>query len=201
MDFGDRRGRAPQSNFFFISMQFSVQIGQTIGPFPTARLFDLIALSLPHKLCVCDGRLYEWRVGRWTEIVKFLCSPVWEILDILTQFSMELSIYPFGRIGCRATYDLLILSQPIPVADLHSKILDVPPPPECPNSFNFMQFLGNFGKIVCWSPPPPGSWRPTWGKSWIRHCILFRAITFKEKHGLRNPYFILSLPHFVSNSH
>ena len=27
-----------------------------------------------------------------------------------------------------------------------------------PNSFNFMQFLGKFGKIVCWLPP--GSWRP-----------------------------------------
>ena len=27
-----------------------------------------------------------------------------------------------------------------------------------PNSFNFMQFLGKFGKIVCWCPP--GSWRP-----------------------------------------
>ena len=24
------------------------------------------------------------------------------------------------------------------------------------------------GKIVCWRPTP-GSWSPTWGKSWIRH--------------------------------
>ena len=24
-----------------------------------------------------------------------------------------------------------------------------------PYSFNFMQFLGKFGKIVCWRPPPP----------------------------------------------
>ena len=29
----------------------------------------------------------------------------------------------------------------------------VPPPPGGPNSFNFMQFLGNFGEIVCWRPP------------------------------------------------
>ena len=34
-------------------------------------------------------------------------------------------------------------------------------PPRGPNSFNFMQFLGNFGKIVRWRPPgklvsPPG---------------------------------------------
>ena len=26
-------------------------------------------------------------------------------------------------------------------------------PPGGPNSFHFMQFLGNFGKIVCWRPP------------------------------------------------
>ena len=26
-------------------------------------------------------------------------------------------------------------------------------PPGGPNSFNFMQFLGTFGKIVCWRPP------------------------------------------------
>ena len=49
-----------------------------------------------------------------------------------------------------------------PVADLHSKILDACPPGG-PNSFNFMQFLGNFGKIVCWrlpgelAPPPRGN--------------------------------------------
>ena len=38
------------------------------------------------------------------------------------------------------------------MADLHSKILDARPPGG-PNSFNFMQFLGKFGKIVCWHPP------------------------------------------------
>ena len=32
--------------------------------------------------------------------------------------------------------------------------------PRGPNSFNFTQFLGKFGKIVCWRPPPPESWRP-----------------------------------------
>ena len=35
--------------------------------------------------------------------------------------------------------------------------------PRGPNSFNFMQFLGNFGKIVCWRPPPEG-WRPHLGE-------------------------------------
>ena len=27
------------------------------------------------------------------------------------------------------------------------------PPPRGSNSFNFMQFLGNFRKILCWRPP------------------------------------------------
>ena len=42
---------------------------------------------------------------------------------------------------------------------------DAPPTPPLtprgPNSFNFMQFWGNFGKIVCWCPHL--------GESWIRH--------------------------------
>ena len=46
----------------------------------------------------------------------------------------------------------------LPVADLHSKILDAHPPPGGPSSFNFMQFWGNFGKIVCC--PPPGDLAP-----------------------------------------
>ena len=31
-------------------------------------------------------------------------------------------------------------------------------PPGGPNSFNFMQFSGKYGKIVCWCPL--GNWRP-----------------------------------------
>ena len=42
------------------------------------------------------------------------------------------------------------------------------PGPGCPNSFNVMQFLGHFGKIVCWCPPW-GVGAPSSGKSWIRH--------------------------------
>ena len=44
--------------------------------------------------------------------------------------------------------------------------------PQGPNSFNFMQFLGKFGKIVCWRAPW-GVGAPSSGKSWIRHCKLF----------------------------
>ena len=36
-----------------------------------------------------------------------------------------------------------------------------PPPSKRPNSFNFMQFSGKFGKIVCWRPPP-GQLAPPW---------------------------------------
>ena len=49
-----------------------------------------------------------------------------------------------------------------------------PPSPGGPNSFNFMQFLGKFGKIICWRPlPPPGSWRPLLGEILDPplHCI------------------------------
>ena len=38
-----------------------------------------------------------------------------------------------------------------------------PPPAGGPNSFNFMQFLRKFGKIICWRPPL-GSWRPLLGR-------------------------------------
>ena len=50
-------------------------------------------------------------------------------------------------------------------------------PPGGPNSFNFMQFLGNFGKIVCWRPPL-GSWRPLLGE--ILDPLLENIIFDKE---------------------
>ena len=45
-------------------------------------------------------------------------------------------------------------------------------PPWGPNSFNFIQFLGKFGKIVCWRPPW-GVGAPSSGKSWIRHWLIY----------------------------
>ena len=72
------------------------------------------------------------------------------------------------------------------MADLHSKILEArPPPPGGPNSFNFMQFLGKFGNIVCWRPPPPESWRPLLGE------ILDPPLKTVHK-GLRGPFICLS---------
>ena len=51
----------------------------------------------------------------------------------------------------------------ISVTDLHSKVLDLHPRPRGPNSFNFMQFLGKFSKIICWATWGVGA--PTSGKS------------------------------------
>ena len=56
-----------------------------------------------------------------------------------------------------------------PVADLRGA-RETRPFPGGPNSFNFMQFLGKLGKILCWRPPPQRVGEPTSGKSWIRHC-------------------------------
>ena len=48
------------------------------------------------------------------------------------------------------------------------------PPPRGPNSFNFMQFLGKFGKIVCWRPPgelaPPPRGNP--GSATAFNCCM-----------------------------
>ena len=48
------------------------------------------------------------------------------------------------------------------VADLRGG-LEGRAPSGRPNYFNFMQFLGKFGKIICWRPSP-GIWRPLLGE-------------------------------------
>ena len=54
--------------------------------------------------------------------------------------------------------------------------------PPGPNSFNFMKFLGKFGKIVCWRPLSRGVGAPSSGKSWIRHCVLLHVLVIKDKN-------------------
>ena len=54
-----------------------------------------------------------------------------------------------------------------------------PHPPRRPNSFDFMQFSGKFGKIVCCRPL--GSLRPPSGKSWIRHCNVMHIFRYSTK--------------------
>ena len=80
---------------------------------------------------------------------------------------------------------ILLISQYskyLAVADLHSKILEIP---RGPISFNLMQFLGKFGKIVCGrSPLPPRVGAPTLGKSWIRHCYVHYDNSFITEYTL-----------------
>ena len=51
---------------------------------------------------------------------------------------------------------------PVPLADLRGVQGTPPPPPGGRIFFNFMQFSGNFNKIISWRPP--GSWRPLLGE-------------------------------------
>ena len=56
-------------------------------------------------------------------------------------------------------------------------------PPGGPNSFNFMQFLGKFGKIVCWRPPgelaPPPRGNPGSATDIIQHKLNTNINLFK----------------------
>ena len=60
----------------------------------------------------------------------------------LQQYKRAISLVSQTTIGYKTT---------IPVADLRGARGT---PLGRPNSINFMQFLGKFGKIVCWRPPP-----------------------------------------------
>ena len=65
-----------------------------------------------------------------------------------------------------------------------------PPPPGGPNSFNFVQFLGKFGKIVCWRPPgelaPPPRGNP--GSATAKYRYLRTGInTFSGVHNIIIP--------------
>ena len=74
-------------------------------------------------------------------------------------------VLPDGGVGCKLVFLNQMVqchrtSGPCPVADLRGGVRDAPPGP---NSFNFMQFLGKFGKIVCWRPHLE-DWRPLLGE-------------------------------------
>ena len=58
-----------------------------------------------------------------------------------------------GKGGCAWQKGACIARQHVCSGRFKGGAREVRPPPRCPNSFNFMQFLGNFGKIVCWRPP------------------------------------------------
>ena len=51
-------------------------------------------------------------------------------------------------------------------------------PPGGPNSFNFMQFSGKYGKIICWRPPwelaPPPRGNP--GSTTATHITIHKEL-------------------------
>ena len=73
---------------------------------------------------------------------RFVMQEVCRCIDIILH---KISITPDN-------YSFRKLSPFTPVADLRGGRRGRPP--GGPNSFDFMQFLGNFGKIVCCRPPP-----------------------------------------------
>ena len=109
-------------------------------------------------------------------VFPHICSSVLN-LDRVILVNVKLDRNRFNRIKfytCRLHRFLLILN-----ATMKKKIRKhssrTCTAPRGPNSFNFMQFLGNFGKIVCWRPPPPcGVGAPSSEKSWIRHWLSFQ---------------------------
>ena len=70
-------------------------------------------------------------------------------------------------VGCVPPATVPVGGAGVAVADLRG-VRDACPPGG-PNSFNFMQFLGKYGKIICWCPRGVGT--PSLGKSWIHHWV------------------------------
>ena len=106
---------------------------------------------------------YFTNEGRLTTTVFSKCLiPSHRPKDSYRQFEHLLATaIKLGHCKCGTETVNIFTCGHTPVADLHTKILDVSPPPSRgPNSFNFIQFLGTLGKIVCWRPyeglaPPP----------------------------------------------
>ena len=64
-----------------------------------------------------------------------------------------------------------------------------------------MQFLGNFGKIVCWRPPP-GSWRPLLGEILDPPLILayFMNLVWNNELNIFKGYPEVIIPIFPFNN-
>ena len=71
--------------------------------------------------------------------------------------------------------------------------------------FQFHAVFGKFGEIVCWCPPSSEGWRPTSGKSWIRHWVdlMYFPVLMKfinEKNFLFRALAWLKSPNFRKSS-
>ena len=106
--------------------------------------------------------------------IVFRCNIKYLFIYLLKAMSTEAvgsdDLYLLMKITCCEKCFSFLYSA---VADLRGSAWDAPPPPPGgPNSFDFMQFLGNFGKIVCWGPTW-GFGATSSGKSCIRHCSVY----------------------------
>ena len=79
--------------------------------------------------------------------------PIWKIKNVLCFTQCITHIY--FAIKCGHAVEIYIRAH-------YQWRIYIGNPPGGPNSFNFMQFLGKFGKIVFWGPLE--SWRPLLGK-------------------------------------
>ena len=106
-------------------------------------------------------------------VVRILleCIPVWSIILFIIIFTvLKQQTWKYDQLLATKQWRIYLVQ------------FWMHPSPRGPNSFNFMQFLGNFGKIVCWHPP----WRvgaPSSGKSWIRHCQSCEYQSHPSIHG------------------
>ena len=83
-------------------------------------------------------------------VTPSLCLWTWD-LDTLPPPHPTTYIW-WSSLGTYSLEDLP-LSPPLPTSGGSKGGTRDSPLPGGPNSFNFMQFLGKFGKILCWCPP------------------------------------------------
>ena len=96
----------------------------------------------------------------------------------------------FLRFTSGATFAALLVAN---VASGGSTELNFGYPPRGPNSINFMQFLGNFGKIVCWWPP--GGWHSHLWEILDLPLMAVESFCFIYKHRSSSSGSSVLLPH------
>ena len=133
--------------------------------FPTLSLLrTLLLLLLLASTRPVDG-LRGYAIGLTDFVTQFLIAAhFWNsaecyALHLQKTYSSFPLKHKLGNVGifCTISNENILEVVTSAVADLHSNILT-----PRPNSFNFMQFLGKFRKIVCWRPWE--GWRPHLGE-------------------------------------
>ena len=109
--------------------------------------------SFPHTKPLLLSSNFAYQIGLWQE--KFGASKSDNCSDH-PLFRLQVDSNTLNRKHALSEMSIsneifLIKVKVRAVADLRRGAMDAP---RGPNSFNFMQFLEKFGKIVCWHPPP-----------------------------------------------